>query len=127
MTLHNLLVATAVLGAVFGLGYLLVPEPIMQLFGTHTDASGYLAARFFGGACLGLGIIAWLARERGGNVAEEVVVPGFTVVFLLGLVLAALGTFSGLFSSVGWLVVLIFLGFAAAFAYFQFGNPASRR
>ena len=127
MTLRNLLVATAILGVIFGLAYLLVPEPVMRMFGTQTDASGYLAARFFGGACIGLGIIAWLARERGGEVAEEVVVPAFTLVFGLGTLLALLGTFSGLFSSVGWVVVAIFLAYAAAFAYFQFGKPASRR
>ena len=127
MTLRNLLIATAVLGIVFGLSYLLAPQAVMQLFGTHSDASGYLAARFFGGATIGLGIMAWLARERGGEVAEDVVVPGFTLVFVLGLVLAVLGTVTGLFSAVGWLVVIIFLAFAAAFAYFQFGNPAARR
>ena len=48
MTLRNVLIAIAVLAIVFGLAYLLIPPAIMQLFGTHTDASGYLAARFFG-------------------------------------------------------------------------------
>jgi hypothetical protein len=126
MTLRNLLVTTAVFGFVFGLGYLLVPGTIMKFFGTSTNASGELAARYFGGATLGLGLIAWLARARGGEVAQEIVLPAFIVVFVIGFVLAVLGTITGLFSGVGWLVVLIFLGLAAAFAYFQFGRPASR-
>jgi hypothetical protein len=126
MTLRNLFVTTAVIGFVFGLGYLLVPGPIMQFFGTSTNASGELAARFFGGSTLGLALIAWQARDRGGDVAQEIIIPAFTVVFVLGLVLSLLGTITGLFSSVGWLVVLSFLGLAASFAYFQFGRPASR-
>ena len=127
MSLRTLFVATAVLGIVFGLAYLLVPEPVMRVFGTHTDAAGYLAARFFGGACLGLGVMAWLARERGGEVAEKALVPGFTIVFVLGTLLSIFGTLNGLFSTVGWLVVLIFVAYAAAFAYFEFANPPKRR
>jgi len=126
MSLRNLFVATAVLGIIFGLAYLLVPEPVMRVFGTHSDAAGYLAARFFGGACLGLGVMAWLARER-GEVAEEALVPGFTIVFVLGTLLSIFGTLNGLFSSVGWVVVLIFLVYAVAFAYFEFAPSAKRR
>jgi len=126
MSLRNLFVATAVLGIIFGLAYLLVPEPVMRVFGTHSDAAGYLAARFFGGACLGLGVMAWLARERGED-SEKALVPGFTIVFVLGTLLSIYGTLNGLFSSVGWVVVLIFLVYAVAFAYFEFAPSAKRR
>ena len=119
MTLRNLLLATTAIAVVFGLGYLLLPGITMGLFGMKTDATGLLATRFFGGAVLGFGVLAWMHRE-GSRALCSRVVPSFTVVFALAFVLALFAQFSGLLNALGWASVALFLLLALGYGYFQF-------
>jgi hypothetical protein len=119
MTLRILLISTAVIGVVFGLCYLLAPQITLGLFGMQTDAAGLLAARFFGGAVLGFGVLAWMHRE-GSRALCSRVVPSFTIVFVLAFILALFAQFTGLLNAFGWVGVAMFLLLAVGYGYFQF-------
>jgi Na+-driven multidrug efflux pump len=123
MTLRYLLVTTAVLSFIFGLGYLLMPDQVLALFGTATDDVGLLAARFFGGAVVGYGVLALAHRDSNLLEARGSVVPAFAISFTLGFVLALVGQLSGLLNALGWVSVVTFLLLAIGYAYVQFGRP----
>ncbi len=122
MTMRNLLVTTAVLAFVFGLAYLLIPAQVLGLFGASTDAVGVLAARYFGGAVLGYGVLALAHRDSNLIDARGSVLPAFAIVFGFAFVLALLAQVSGLLNALGWVSVVIFLLLAIAYSYFQFGR-----
>src|SRR5439155_21544286 len=50
-------------GALFGLGFLLMPEPSLAMYGSPTDANHLLLGRYFGSALLGFGLLIFLARD----------------------------------------------------------------
>jgi hypothetical protein len=52
MKLSNLLVVSAVIGAVFGVGFLVASGPIAALYGIALDRAGVLIAQLFGAALM---------------------------------------------------------------------------
>jgi hypothetical protein len=122
MTVRKMLVITAVLGTVFGLGYLLFPAAMLAAFGATTDAVGLMTARFFGGAVLGYGLVAW--AHRGSSLAEACskVVPAFALIFGLAFILSVTAQLMGLLNPVAWLSALTFLLLALGFGYLQFAR-----
>ena len=122
MTVRNLLVITAVLAFVFGAGYLLIPSQVLGMFGASTDQVGLLAARFFGGAVIGYGVLALAHRDSDLIDARSSVVPAFAITFTLAFVLALMAQLTGLLNVVGWASVVIFLALAIAYSYFQFAR-----
>jgi hypothetical protein len=69
--LRLLIAVLAVATAAFGVGFMLVPVQIWDLYGVHLDANGAFVARMFGTANVGAGLLLWWARSvlrahRGG-------------------------------------------------------------
>jgi hypothetical protein len=122
MTMRNLLVTTAVLAFVFGGAYLLIPAQVLALFGASTDDVGQLAARFFGGAVVGYGVLALAHRDSDLIDARGSVLPAFAITFSLAFVLALLAQLTGVLNALGWVSVVTFLMLAIAYTYFQFGR-----
>jgi uncharacterized membrane protein len=123
MKLRSFLTIAAVVGIVYAVGLLLVPEFMATTYGMGTSPSEILLARLFGGTLLVVGLIQWLSRDFTGATVRPVIVSSL-VGEIVGLIVALLGTLGGTMNSFGWSAVVIYLVIGLGFAYYQFmGAP----
>jgi len=125
MRLSTLLLIGGVLALVFGLGFLLVPRPMLTLYGLPTDPSIVMMSRFFGAALVQLGLVLYLIRDVGDLRAQRGVVIGSFIGSVAGLVVALTGQFWGLVNQLGWSTVAIYALLTLGYGSIMFGRPAA--
>jgi len=125
MRLSTLLLFGGVLALVFGLGFLLVPRPMLTLYGVPTDPSVVLMARFFGAALVQIGLVLYLIRDVGDPRTQRGVVIGSFIGSVAGLVVALTGQFWGLVNQFGWSTVAIYGLLTLGYGSIMFGRPAA--
>ena len=81
------LTLAAIAAIVYGLGFLLIPGPVVALYGGPIEPHVLLNAQFFGAALLGLGVIEWLAKDfRDKDAVRGVLIGAAIGDALVGLV-----------------------------------------
>ena len=123
MRLSTLLVIAAVIGAVFGIGFVVASGPLLSIYGITLDNAGTLVAQLFGGALISLAVINWFARNVTDPEARQAVVFGNLAGDVVGFVVILLGQLAGIANAIGWSSVAIYLLLALGFAYVQFMQP----
>ena len=125
MTQSPFFVAVAIITALFGLGFLLIPDGVLSLYGAATDEAGRLTGRFFGSALIGLAIIYFVAPDMAGGTVLTGLLWAGLIINALDLVLALIGTTGGVLNAVGWASVVLHILLGAGFAYLLFARPAA--
>jgi len=123
MRLNNLLVVAAVIGAVFGVGFVVATGPVTAIYGITLDKAGTVVAQLFGALLIGLAVLNWFARNVTDPEARQAVVFGNLVGDVLGFVVILLGQLAGIANALGWANVAIYLLLGLGFAYIQFMQP----
>lgn len=121
MKLSQWMAAKAVIVAVFGIGFVLVPVFMGSIYGMKVDAVAALMARLFGAAFICEAIVLWFAR--GGAISDKPVKGLVTAVVVsnaIGFIVCLLATLAGVWNALGWLSVGLYLVFGLGFAYFLF-------
>ncbi|HEX5962139.1 MAG TPA: hypothetical protein VFY42_00290, partial [Gemmatimonadales bacterium] len=108
MPLRTLLLIAGLIALVFGLGFLLMPKPMLALYGVPADPTVVLISRFFGAALVQLGLVLYLIRDVGDLRTQRGVIIGSFIGSVAGLVVALTGQFWGLVNTLGWLNVAIY-------------------
>ena len=126
MRLRTLLLTAALLALVYGIGFLLAPRALLQMYGVATDSPVVLMSRFFGAALTQLGLVFYLIRDVGDVRTQRGVVIGAFLGSLAGLVVALTGQFWGLMNSFGWSAVVIYALLLIGYGTFVFGRPQLR-
>jgi uncharacterized membrane protein YfcA len=121
--LSNLLVVAAVIGAVFGVGFVVASGPLLAIYGITLDKAGTLVAQLFGAALISLAVLNWLARNVTDPEARRAVVLANLAGDVVGFVVILLGQLAGVANALGWSNVAIYLLLALGFAYVQFMEP----
>jgi hypothetical protein len=117
------LATTAVLGLVFGLGYVLVPTQVSALFGVAIDLVSQHMARNFGSALLAIATIAWTARSATDPVTLRGISLGFCIYFALGAISILLFQRMGLASNFLWFAITFHILLALPFGYILIAKP----
>ena len=125
MKLSNLLVVAAVIGAVFGVAFVVASGPLLAIYGITLDKAGTLVAQLFGAALISLALLNWLARNVTDPEARQAVVLANLAGDVVGFVVILLGQLAGIANAFGWSNVAIYLLLALGFAYVQFMQPRS--
>ncbi len=123
MRLRTFFMIAAVVALIYAVGLLLAPEFMNSIYGFGTSSSEALLARFFGVGLLVVGLILWMGRNL-NSVSTRPIVSANLIGDLVGFIIAAGGTLSGVMNGFGWTAVLVYLLLALGFAYFQFMAPA---
>ncbi|MEX0851976.1 MAG: hypothetical protein WD036_01630 [Bauldia sp.] len=124
MTHSPFFIVVAILSALFGLGFLFMPDSVLSWYDAATDDVGRLLARLFGAALICLAVIYFMARDvAAGTVLAGLLWAGL-IISVLDLVLTVTATTSGLLNGLGWGQSLLSIVLGAGFAYFLFGKPA---
>jgi hypothetical protein len=87
--------------------------------------AGKLLGQLLGAAFIGMGLIAWLARNERASGALDAILLGFFVSEATGFVIALLGQLSGVSNALGWSTVAIYLLLTLGFGYFRFLRPSA--
>jgi hypothetical protein len=123
MNFRIMFLINALIAALLGLGFLVVPDRILSQFGVDGYAATKLAAQYFGTAMLALGLLLWFAKD----VSEENLQKGIAIALMVGaaagLIITVVGTTSNILRSSGWIAMLVYLLFGLAYAYLVFMKP----
>lgn len=125
MKLSYLLIFNAVVALIFGICFVLVPATVLSIYGITPNPGVSLAGQFFGVALIGIGLVTWLARNVVDSTARRAIILGLLISDVVGVIVAVLGTLSGVTNAVGWSTVGIYLLLALGYAYFQFMKPSA--
>jgi len=120
VSLSVLFTLNAIVGLVFALGFLLLPEQLSSLYGITPNPATVYLARLFGALVLGFITILWFARNSGESETRRAIVIGGFVGWGVGLIAALVGQFTGAVNNLGWLNVVIYFLFALDYAFFLF-------
>ena len=123
MNLRNLLVVSAVIGAVFGLAFLVASGPFAEIYGIKLDKAGMLLAQLFGAALIAFAVLNWFARNVTDPEARQAVVLANLTGDVIGFVVILIGQLAGIANALGWSSVGIYLLLVLGFAYIQFMQP----
>lgn len=108
----------AVLIAVLGGVWLLVPEVMLGRWGVETDGVGLFMARRYGTVLLGYAVILGLSRAAGPSAARTAVLVGGAFVTGLIAFVSVAGIASGTVGPGAWITVAVEALLAGAFLYF---------
>ena len=120
MNYKVLFVLSAILAVVVGLGFLVVPEMALPLLGTTEQyASTLFAARFFGFAMFGLGLVLFFAKDVSDEKAQRNLGIANLVISVVGLGLSLYATMAGnaVLRTNVWVPVVVFLIGALAYGF----------
>jgi hypothetical protein len=119
MSIRNFLTISAIIAAIFGLGFVLFPAALVSLFGVSLDPVGVYIAQLDGASLLALAIINWTSRD----IREPSgVLLGNFVADTLGFIISLVNQLNrtGGVNALGWLTVAIYLFLAVGFGYYRF-------
>lgn len=114
-----ILALTAIIAILFGIGFLLVPETLLPLYGAPSPGDVYavMNARYFATALIGWGLINWFARTSHDREALRAVLIGNVAGEVLGLLVTFHALLAGLQNALAWSTVLIYTLLAAGALY----------
>ena len=109
--MNAVLTATAALALIFGVAQLLVPTPVLGIFGIKLDITAELFARAQGAAYLGYAVFNWQARSSDLR-AQRAAVLADLFVALSGLIISVYSMLQGFGNAliVVWVVAFLVVG-----------------
>jgi xanthine/uracil permease len=124
MKLSTLMVVNAVVGLVFGTGFVLAPGESLALYGhTSTPVLDYLA-QLLGAALLTFAVLTWAARKAPDSDARRAILLALVVGYAIGFVLALIAQLKGVENTLGWSTVATYFLLSSGFGYFRVVSPA---
>ena len=128
MKLSVVMILSAIVSAVFGLAFILVPAQTVQLYGVTADAPVTYVGRLLGASLVGYAFLSWFARDAKESEARRAIVSALFVGESVGFLMALIGQLAGVVNILGWSTVAVYLLFAVGFGYYHFtgtaGSPA---
>lgn len=128
MRLNYWMIAKAVVTAIFGIGFVLIPLILLTLYGLDGSPGTKLMAQLFGGAFIFEAVVLWLCRNLDlDDVAARAIITGIVVTNAIGFVVTLIASLNKVWNAMGWGPVLLYLVFGLGFAYFLFMRPAPKK
>ncbi len=109
----------------FGIVLLFAPNVLMNLLGSSLSPAGIFMARVYGASLFGNLILTWSAREAKESVAKQAIIKDLFVYDAVGFVVALQVQLSGLFNTLGWSIVLVYLFLTIGFGYQLFPQKSA--
>jgi hypothetical protein len=120
MKLKTLFTIYALVGIIFGLAFLLVPDQAISSYGESLGDPGRNVTRYLGATFIGLSILAWTVRNETKGQGLWSIVLGFFVASAIGLVVSIFDVMDAEGNVLDWLTVVLYLFYTISFGYHQF-------
>ncbi|GMR11041.1 MAG: hypothetical protein BMS9Abin28_1865 [Anaerolineae bacterium] len=124
MKLKTLMIINAVVAAVFGVAFVLVPGQVISLYGVDASAALKYEGQLLGAAFIGFAVLTLSARNANDSAARRAIVLALFTGNAVGFAVALVGQLNDVVGALGWSTVAIYLLLALGFGYFQFAKPA---
>jgi hypothetical protein len=124
MKLNAMMMVNAVIAAVFGIAFVIVPGQLVSLYGVTADAPFRYVGQLFGSALVALAIVTWQARNAADSDARRAIVLGLAIGNTVGFVVALIGQLGAVVNALGWSTVVIYVLLALGFWYFALQRQA---
>ena len=112
---------SGVVGVLFGLGFLLMPDMSLRTYGVPTDPHNLMQSRYFGAELLAVGLIYFLGRDTQDPKAVRAMLVAGLVTNTIGAAISVYAA-GGLQNGMAWMSVAIYTVFALAAAYYLFAG-----
>ena len=116
--MNTLFIVFLIVEAIFGIGFLFVPDLMMGPMGVTLDETSTNFARLFGSLIISLPVLLFFARKSASMEFKRGVVYCVFVYLLLSTVLLLISQLKGSMNSMGWGIVILHLGFMLWFGYY---------
>ena len=123
MNLKTFFILFAVVGVIFGLGSLIIPEQFVSSYGVSLGEPGKWVARYFGATLIGFGVLSWGVRNVTQMDTRNSIVLGLFLANLIGLAVAIFDVIDAAGNWMDWINLIVNLFFALGFGYFRFMSP----
>lgn len=129
LTFRNLTVVQTVILSLYGIGFILIPEFLLDLYDLSLSPNGDFITKLLGAAFIWTAIIVWTIRNMEFSDIRKNISIGLIVGFGLSAILSVLNRFDDDTSANGleWLNVLLYGGFAVGYAYFTFIETGEKK
>jgi len=107
-----------VLEAIFGIGFIFVPDKILGPMGIILDTSSAAFARLFGSAIISFPFLLYFVRKSDSLDFNKGVAVTMLVYFSISSILLLKTQLAGQMNSLGWSVVGLHIVFAVCFLYY---------
>jgi hypothetical protein len=118
MSFSNFLTLKAIISVVFSTALLVVPEPLMSVFGIQLSETGVFITRLFGVDMLGIGFVCWFSRKSTNSKLVSDIAQGLFIADAIGLIVLFMGQLRGIMNPLGWVNVVIWLFLTFGLGYF---------
>jgi len=125
MKLKYLFIFNAIATIIFGIGSVLMPQTLATLFGSTLNPAGVLMMQYGGVWLIGLGLLAWFARNAAGSEARRAIILAFVICYGFAFIVALLAQLNAVLNVLGWGTVGLNLFLALGYGYFQFARPGT--
>ena len=125
MKLSTLFVINAVIAAIFGIAFVLIPSQTYSLYGVQAAPPLNYVGQLFGAALVTIAGLTWSARNVADSDGRRAIVLALLIGDVIGFVVALIGQLGGVVNGLGWSTVAIYLLLALGFAYFRFVKSSS--
>jgi hypothetical protein len=122
--MNTLFLVALIVEALFGIGFVLVPGPMLGPFGMTFNPIATAFARLFGAALLGYTILLWFARKSDKPESKKGVVYSLFTYYLVSTILLVITQLAGLMNALGWGVIGIHMVLLVWFGYFLVSRSA---
>ena len=118
MKLRTFIKIAAIVAGLFALGFMIVPDTVMGLYGVKINSSEQFVCRYFGSALFGLAITWWaLDVAKTINEALMSVEFGAAAMSLTGFVIGLWDALSGPGNSLTWINPVIYILLSIGFVW----------
>lgn len=118
MKLKTWMTVKAIVCIVFGLGFVILPSFVMNLYDVNLGEGGVYMTRLLGQAFILLSLLLWLVRNTDEAATRRAFALAILVGDLIGFVISLQGQLAGSVNALGWVTVIIYLVLALGFGYF---------
>jgi len=123
MNLKSLFIFNAIATIIFGVASVLTPQVIVSLYGATLNPAGMLMMQYGGAWLIGIGLLAWFARNAADSEARRAIVLAYLICYSIAFIVALLAQLDAVLNSFGWGTVALNLLLAVGYGYFQFVKP----
>lgn len=122
MKLKYLFIFNAIATIIFGIGSVLIPQTLVTIFGSTLNPAGVLMMQYGGVWLIGLGLLAWFARNATDSQARKAIILAFLICYSIAFVVALLAQLNAVLNAFGWGTVGLNLVLALGYGYFRLRN-----
>jgi hypothetical protein len=124
--MNTLFLVYLIVEAIFGIGFLFMPDLMMGPMGVTLDETSTNFARLFGSLIISIPVLLYLARKSASMEFKRGVIYCVFIYLLLSTVLLLISQLKGSMNSMGWSIVFLHLGFMLWFGYYIINQGKSK-